>query len=361
MAEHRHARLFARRARPAALPPRGMIRSIVPPRPASISADRVAVGGRHDLDAVVRQSRLAQRRRDRRVDGEALRSASEPPRRIRALPERRQSAAASAVTLGRLSKIMPMTPIGVRTRAMSRPFGRVQRAASRRRPDRADRRSAPSRGHRLEPLGVEPQPVDQRRSPRRRPRALAARISPRLRAQLRGNAPGSPPTACSAGASRSVAGGALARAPIASMSSARLIAPASPDRRGGSIRRARASRARASISVARAAEDRARFGRAIGADAARRSRGRRRSTMARQTPRSNSPSTPTPRPEAGSCRRASARAAPASTIARSGRRQRAGNPLLVGARPASRARAITRRRAPFLEARAADGRRGPRR
>ena len=48
---------------------------------------------------------------------------SEPPRRIAALPAFRQSAPASAVTFGRLSKITPMTPIGVRTRRMCRPDG----------------------------------------------------------------------------------------------------------------------------------------------------------------------------------------------------------------------------------------------
>ena len=37
-------------------------------------------------------------------------SCREPPRRITALPDLRQSAPASAVTLGRLSKITPMTP-----------------------------------------------------------------------------------------------------------------------------------------------------------------------------------------------------------------------------------------------------------
>ena len=54
------------------------------------------------------------------------RKLSEPPRRITALPDFRQSTPASAVTLGRLSKITPTTPSGTRTRSMVRPFGRCQ-------------------------------------------------------------------------------------------------------------------------------------------------------------------------------------------------------------------------------------------
>ena len=53
-----------------------------------------------------------------------VRVLSEPPRRITALPDLSVSAPASAVTLGRLSKITPMTPSGVRTREMSSPLGR---------------------------------------------------------------------------------------------------------------------------------------------------------------------------------------------------------------------------------------------
>src|SRR5512132_2182941 len=44
------------------------------------------------------------------------RKLSEPPRRITALPAFRQSTPASAATLGRLSKITPMTPSGTRRR-----------------------------------------------------------------------------------------------------------------------------------------------------------------------------------------------------------------------------------------------------
>ena len=43
-----------------------------------------------------------------------------------ALPALRQSAPASAVTLGRLSKITPMTPSGVATRSICRPFGPLE-------------------------------------------------------------------------------------------------------------------------------------------------------------------------------------------------------------------------------------------
>ena len=45
-----------------------------------------------------------------------------------ALPALSASAPASAVTLGRLSKMMPITPIGVRTRSIWRPFGRSHSA-----------------------------------------------------------------------------------------------------------------------------------------------------------------------------------------------------------------------------------------
>ncbi len=45
-----------------------------------------------------------------------------------ALPALRHSAAASAVTFGRLSKMTPMTPSGTRTRSNRRPLGRVHSA-----------------------------------------------------------------------------------------------------------------------------------------------------------------------------------------------------------------------------------------
>ena len=53
---------------------------------------------------------------------------SEPPRKITALPALRQSAPASAVTFGRLSKMTPITPSGVRTRLMCNPLGRSHSA-----------------------------------------------------------------------------------------------------------------------------------------------------------------------------------------------------------------------------------------
>ena len=56
---------------------------------------------------------------------------SEPPRRITALPAFRVSAPASAVTLGRLSKMTPITPRGVDTRRMVMPLGRLHCASSR--------------------------------------------------------------------------------------------------------------------------------------------------------------------------------------------------------------------------------------
>ncbi len=51
--------------------------------------------------------------------------ASLPPRRIQTLEDLRQRHAASTVTLGRASKIIPTTPIGVRTFSIFNPFGRV--------------------------------------------------------------------------------------------------------------------------------------------------------------------------------------------------------------------------------------------
>ena len=59
-----------------------------------------------------------------------VRKLSEPARRMAALPALRQSAPASAVTFGRLSKITPMTPSGVATRSITRPFGRSKRAST---------------------------------------------------------------------------------------------------------------------------------------------------------------------------------------------------------------------------------------
>ena len=65
-------------------------------------ADCGAVGGGDHLHGVVRQAGGAQALRARSAAiAWLLRSASEPPRRIVALPDLRHSPAASAVTLGR--------------------------------------------------------------------------------------------------------------------------------------------------------------------------------------------------------------------------------------------------------------------
>ena len=64
-------------------------------------ADRPSVGRWQTLDRILRQARLLEPpRRQARIAAEECRL-SEPPRRIAALPARRQSAPASAVTLGR--------------------------------------------------------------------------------------------------------------------------------------------------------------------------------------------------------------------------------------------------------------------
>src|SRR6185295_15948709 len=55
-----------------------------------------------------------------------VRAASWPPFRSTALEERRQSAAASAVTFGRDSKIIRITPIGTRTRLQVMPEGALR-------------------------------------------------------------------------------------------------------------------------------------------------------------------------------------------------------------------------------------------
>ena len=143
--------------------------------PVEHQPDRVAIGGRHDLDAVGRQARFLEPRGDRAVDGERS-CAARPSRRAGSTrcPSAAQIAAASAVTLGRLSKIMPITPIGVRTRAMSSPFGPLP--ARHLGADRIGQGGdlVERRGDRLEPRLVEPQPVDQAASPRPRRSALAA-------------------------------------------------------------------------------------------------------------------------------------------------------------------------------------------
>ena len=59
----------------------------------------------------------ARPRRNAAAIAREVRRLSEPPRRIAALPALTHSAPASAVTLGRLSKMTPMTPSGVATRS----------------------------------------------------------------------------------------------------------------------------------------------------------------------------------------------------------------------------------------------------
>ncbi len=99
----------------------------MPPfRPASIrpTAARSRVG----TSVIAASGRPASRRPCARQSWIARqeRKLSEPPRRITALPAFRHSTPASAATLGRLSKITPITPSGTRTRSMVMPFGRCQ-------------------------------------------------------------------------------------------------------------------------------------------------------------------------------------------------------------------------------------------
>ena len=93
--------------------------------------DRGTVARRHELDRCSRKTGLGEPGAQRLGDDAAAAELSEPPRRIAALPALRQSAPASAVTLGRLSKITPITPSGVATRSKSSPFGVVQWASTR--------------------------------------------------------------------------------------------------------------------------------------------------------------------------------------------------------------------------------------
>jgi hypothetical protein len=103
MREDRHARLVCTRAT-RLLPPRGTMTSMIAAEPAQHLADGGAVGRRHELDRVFRQAGATQALRPGRHGSPARNcSESEPPRRITALPALRQSAPASAVTLGRLS------------------------------------------------------------------------------------------------------------------------------------------------------------------------------------------------------------------------------------------------------------------
>ena len=218
------------------LPPRGMIRSTVPPsRPATRRPrrdPRSARSGRNPPAGPASSSPAAIASPIARQEA----SASAPLRRISALPERRQIAAASAATLGRLSKIMPMTPIGVRTRAKSRPLGRVQRAIS-----------SPSGSGKAAICSTAAAIASRRASSRRRrsTRRVALATSPRLAARM-GRA-GADPAGDGAdrraprlrgGAAQHAGGGARLAAHLLA-----IIARASRDRRGGSRRRGRHSRA----------------------------------------------------------------------------------------------------------------------
>ena len=125
MREHRHARLGLH-ARDQALAAARHDHVDAAVQAGQHLADRGAVARRHQLDRILRQAGFAQALHQAVMDGAAGAETSEPPRRITALPAFRQSAPASAVTLGRLSKITPMTPSGARTRSMFMPFGRCQ-------------------------------------------------------------------------------------------------------------------------------------------------------------------------------------------------------------------------------------------
>ena len=109
-------------------------------------ADGGAVARRHELDRVAGQAGRAQAlRAGRRGWRGEVRKLSEPPRRIAALPLFRHSAPASAVTLGRLSKIT--RDDAERRRARARSAGRwaASIAPGRGRPDRAGRRRSATR------------------------------------------------------------------------------------------------------------------------------------------------------------------------------------------------------------------------
>ena len=119
------------------------------------AGDEALAAARHDdVDVAARGPRASRRRRRGRASARAgsrrpagpagsspsrrrrrsrSRSGSNPSRRAGSRRCRlfRHSAPASAVTLGRLSKITPMTPSGVATRSKRRPLGRVHSASTR--------------------------------------------------------------------------------------------------------------------------------------------------------------------------------------------------------------------------------------
>ena len=202
MGENRHARLLLH-ARDEALAAARDDDVDIAVEPRQHGADGSAVAGRHEAGSHRRAARPLQALAHGLGDRLDVRKLSEPARRIAALPALRQSAPASAVTLGRLSKITPMTPSGVATRSMTRPFGRSKVASTR--PTGSGRaamlstaaaiastRRGPApggRGRRRSGLALSP----SRRRPRWRPgcRRQRSRIVPPWRARPRPSPQGS--------------------------------------------------------------------------------------------------------------------------------------------------------------------------
>jgi hypothetical protein len=89
-------------------------------------AHRGAVGGLDHLQALGPQRALGQRGLHQFPQCEVGVHASEPPRRMQALPPLMASEAASMVTFGRLSKIVPKTPSRTRICPTLMPRGRPQ-------------------------------------------------------------------------------------------------------------------------------------------------------------------------------------------------------------------------------------------
>jgi hypothetical protein len=89
-------------------------------------AHRGAVGGLDHLQALGPQRALGQRGLHQFPQCEVGVYASEPPRKMQALPPLMASEAASMVTFGRLSKIVPKTPSRTRICPTLMPRGRPQ-------------------------------------------------------------------------------------------------------------------------------------------------------------------------------------------------------------------------------------------
>ena len=134
----------------------------------------------------------------------AERRLSEPPRRIAAFPAFRHSAPASAVTFGRLSKITPTTPSGVRTRRMCRPEGRSHSAITCPTGSGCAGDRAQALDHAGDPRLGQLQPVEHRaRRALRRPAAMSAALAARSAArsaQIASAAARSAASFCAAGA-----------------------------------------------------------------------------------------------------------------------------------------------------------------